>query len=64
MKEPCLVGRVNHMGAHLPGAVSLSLPLPLLLYFFFSAIFIALNFSCLFARRSEAVANGNRGLQP
>lgn len=54
MKEPCLVRRVNHVGAHLPGAVSLSLPLPLFLFFgwffFYSAIFIALNFSCLFVR--------------
>lgn len=33
MKEPRLVRRVNHVGAHLPGAVSLSLPLPLFLVF-------------------------------
>lgn len=34
MKEPRLVRRVNHVGAHLPGAVSLSLPLPLFFGFF------------------------------
>jgi len=45
MKEPGLTRRVNHVGAHLLGAVSLSLPLPL-----FFVFLIALNFSCLFVR--------------
>lgn len=46
MKEPRLVRRVNHEGAHLPGAVSLSPSASS----FYSAVFIALDFSCSFVR--------------